>query len=149
MGDYEDTFHPNGTDGDDVEETPSQGGWFGKDDDDDDRRKKKKEKKGCFLTSAACDYHGLPDDCYELETLRSFRDDFMGSFQEGKDLVDEYYQVAPSLVPLVAEEHNAVWVWGNIRKAVAEIERGTPYEALITYKAMVRELQHMLDDRGH
>ena len=28
MGDYEDTFHPNGTDGDDVEEMPSSNGWF-------------------------------------------------------------------------------------------------------------------------
>lgn len=28
MGDYEDTFHPNGTDGDDVEEMPSSNGWY-------------------------------------------------------------------------------------------------------------------------
>ena len=25
---------------------------------------------GCFLTTACCDYKGLPDDCYELETMR-------------------------------------------------------------------------------
>jgi len=32
MTDYEDTFHPNGTDGDDVQEIPSINGWFGDDD---------------------------------------------------------------------------------------------------------------------
>ena len=32
---------------------------------------------GCYLTSACMYSKGLPDDCYELETLRNFRDTWL------------------------------------------------------------------------
>ena len=31
--------------------------------------------KGCFLTTACCEVLGLPDDCFELRTLRRYRDE--------------------------------------------------------------------------
>lgn len=144
MGDYEDTFHPHGTDGDDVEEMPSQGGWFDdKDDDEDDKKGKKKDKGLCFLTTAACDYMGLPDDCYELQTLRDFRDNFLCSYDEGAELVEEYYRVAPPLVPLVKEAPTASWVWKSVRKSVSQIEDGKNSAAIETYREMVRALQRI------
>ncbi|MDG3087753.1 hypothetical protein P7F88_17450 [Vibrio hannami] len=53
---------------------------------------------GCFLTTAACENLGLSDDCWELETLRSFRDEYMMSIESRKQQVKEYYQVAPDIV---------------------------------------------------
>lgn len=41
-------------------------------------------KKGCFITTAACELRGLPDDCRELTTLRRFRDEVLLSSQEGR-----------------------------------------------------------------
>lgn len=149
MGDYEDTFHPHGTDGDDVEEVPSQAGWFDRDDEkEDDKRRKKKDKGWCFLTTAACEHFGLPDDCHELQTLRSFRDDFLRASVEGTELVEEYYRIAPSLVPLVEEAATAKWVWGRIRKAVFEIENGNNSAAVETYREMVHGLQRAGEAKG-
>ncbi|WP_170466873.1 CFI-box-CTERM domain-containing protein [Ruegeria arenilitoris] len=142
MGDYEDTFHPDGTDGDDVEEMPSQGGWFGGSDDDEDDKRRKKEQGGwCFLTTAACEKNGLPDDCYELQTLRDFRDNFLCNSAEGTELVEEYYRIAPSLVPLVKEGPLATWAWERIKMTVSQIEEGKTAAAIETYREMVRVLQ--------
>ncbi|MEO3480855.1 CFI-box-CTERM domain-containing protein [Phaeobacter sp. CAU 1743] len=141
MTDYEETFHPNGTDGDDVEEVPSKAGWFDDSDEDEKRKKKDKDKGWCFLTTAACEHIGLPDDCYELQTLRDFRDNFLCATVDGAEIVEEYYRIAPPLVPLVKQEHTAAWVWKHIQQAVAQIENGQNSAALDTYQNMVRILQ--------
>ncbi|HIW21866.1 MAG TPA: hypothetical protein H9887_07610 [Candidatus Dorea intestinavium] len=55
-------------------------------------------KKLCFITTAVCDHLNKPDNCYELETLRDYRDHYLLTSAEGKELVEEYYNIAPSLV---------------------------------------------------
>jgi hypothetical protein len=52
---------------------------------------------GCFLTTACCAVVGLPDDCWELETLRRFRDGWMSRFAEGRADVERYYREAPAV----------------------------------------------------
>lgn len=64
---------------------------------------------GCFITTAVCDYAGLPDDCAFLNTFRKFRDEHMG----GKDseTLKQYYAEAPAIVEKVnahAEKDN-IW----------------------------------------
>jgi hypothetical protein len=58
----------------------------------------KKKSDDCFLTSALVSYLNKPDDCDELTTLRRFRDEYMKSTEEGTQLVDEYYKIAPIIV---------------------------------------------------
>lgn len=41
--------------------------------------------EGCFLTSACTEAHGLPDDCYELTTLRKYRDSILAKQTGGSD----------------------------------------------------------------
>ena len=53
---------------------------------------------GCFLTTACCDYKGLPDDCYELETMRRFRDEYLLKQKDGEAIVNLYYDRAPVIV---------------------------------------------------
>lgn len=53
---------------------------------------------GCFLTSACTEARGLPDDCYELTTLRAFRDEYMAKQNCGNCEIAHYYQVAPAIV---------------------------------------------------
>lgn len=56
---------------------------------------------GCFLTTACVKYYGLPDNCYQLKTLRNFRDNYLKNQKEGGALVQEYYSLAPILVKLL------------------------------------------------
>lgn len=58
---------------------------------------------GCYLTSACMYSKGLPDDCYELETLRNFRDTWLKNSEEGREIIKEYYEVAPKIVSAINE----------------------------------------------
>lgn len=53
---------------------------------------------GCFLTGACTEFAGLPDDCFELSTLRRFRDEVLMQMPRGKDDIALYYRVAPAIV---------------------------------------------------
>ncbi|NVE94806.1 CFI-box-CTERM domain-containing protein [Altererythrobacter lutimaris] len=52
---------------------------------------------GCFLTTAAVEMLGLPDDCWELEQLRNFRDGWLLKQPGGSEQVSEYYSRAPNI----------------------------------------------------
>lgn len=98
-------------------------------------------KKGCFLTTAACELRGLPDDCYELSTLRRFRDNVLLTSPKGRDLIEEYYKEAPRLVSLVEEEEERDTVWIDIQLTVHHIERGNYVAAIAAYRSMFDRLR--------
>jgi hypothetical protein len=52
----------------------------------------------CFITTACCDLIGLPDDCWELATLRRFRDEVMLPSADGRADVARYYRLAPAIL---------------------------------------------------
>lgn len=52
----------------------------------------------CFITTAACEFLNKEDDCYELTTLRNFRDHWLAYQPEGENLIKEYYEIAPDIV---------------------------------------------------
>ena len=52
----------------------------------------------CFITTAVCEYYGKPDDCYELTTLRNYRDNWLRNQPDGAELIAEYYKTAPLIV---------------------------------------------------
>lgn len=58
-------------------------------------------KGGCFISTAVCQSQNLPDDCFELETLRNFRDNQLMNDDSLKELVYQYYEVSPKLVQKV------------------------------------------------
>jgi hypothetical protein len=98
-------------------------------------------KKGCFLTTAACELRGLPDDCHELTTLRRFRDEVLLFSREGRTLVEDYYNEAPSLVPFIKIDEEGDRVWQDIQETVAQIERGCHSEAIAAYSSMFERLR--------
>ena len=55
-------------------------------------------KPGCFLTTACVLYNRLDDNCYELNTLRKFRDDYIKSLTNGDKYLTEYYINAPIIL---------------------------------------------------
>lgn len=52
----------------------------------------------CFLTTACCELIGLDDDCFELRSLRAFRDGPLGAMPGGKDDIARYYRQAPLIL---------------------------------------------------
>ncbi len=52
----------------------------------------------CFITTACCESFGLDDDCFELRTLRAFRDGPMRRMREGAADIARYYETAPFIL---------------------------------------------------
>ena len=52
----------------------------------------------CFLTTACCQGLRRPDRCWELETLRWFRDEVLVGLPGGADDIAEYYRLAPAIL---------------------------------------------------
>ena len=111
---------------------------------EDEYRLSGSKSSTCFLTSACCQYKGLPDDCYELTTLRQFRDTYLVATEEGKTLVEEYYRIAPSVVERIMEredqEEILIFIYDEICKIIRMIERSENEQAVLVYKEMLLSL---------
>lgn len=57
-----------------------------------------KSNSNCFITTAVCEKLGKSDDCFELTTLRNYRDTWLISSDGGEELIKEYYRIAPLIV---------------------------------------------------
>lgn len=99
--------------------------------------------KLCFITTAVCENSGKSDDCYELTTLRSFRDNWLASSDGGAELIREYYNIAPSIVTCM-ELTDGDYQGINdkyIRPCIADIEAGDMVSCRDRYVDMVRSLK--------
>jgi len=65
----------------------------------------------CFFTTAAVGTVGLSDDCWELQTLRAFRDGALAGTEAGRSLIVRYYDEAPRLVAGINARADARDVW--------------------------------------
>ncbi|MGE0846025.1 MAG: CFI-box-CTERM domain-containing protein [Flavobacteriaceae bacterium] len=63
--------------------------------------------EGCFLTTACTEAAGLADDCWELATLRRFRDGALAAMPGGAADVARYYETAPAIVARIAGRADA------------------------------------------
>lgn len=71
---------------------------------------------GCYITTATCEEYGKPDNCYELNSFRRFRDEWLVNQEDGKELIEEYYRTAPSIVELINKQHNKSEIYKNINE---------------------------------
>ena len=60
--------------------------------------------EGCFITTACCEVLGLDDDCFELRTLRRYRDRVLTSRPGGIGDIALYYEVAPLILARLPDE---------------------------------------------
>ena len=108
-----------------------------------------KANGGCFLSTACVEYKGLADDCYELTTLREFRDNYLLGFEEGKLDVEEYYRIAPKIVSLISLSPCADMIFEDIYNmmllCVECIENGRYEEAHSLYKDFVMKLKEKFE----
>lgn len=63
-------------------------------------------RKLCYITTAVCDSLGKGLDCYELQVLKDYRDNYLEQTPEGHALVEEYYDIAPTIVKRMDRQDN-------------------------------------------
>lgn len=100
----------------------------------------------CYITTAVCRSLGRPDDCYELNTLRDYRDSYLLSTDEGREMVQEYYNIAPTIVKRIDKKAEADEIYENIWKTylspcITMIENGKNEKCRDLYSSMVRKLE--------
>lgn len=101
--------------------------------------------EGCFLTTACCTVIGLPDDCFELVTLRRFRDTYLAKLPGGRDEIARYYAEAPAIAQRLlasAEGRRRLLslYWRTIWPAVLAARCGLDALAYRLYRRMMLEL---------
>lgn len=100
---------------------------------------------GCYLTTACVTARGMEDDCYELNTLRAFRDTYLKGTTEGRQDIAEYYRCAPRIVEHINKTDHSSDVWNEIYEkmispCVSFIEAQQYKEAHILYKSYMLKL---------
>lgn len=103
-------------------------------------------KKFCYITTAVCRTFGKPDDCYELTLLRDYRDTYLASLPDGKEMIREYYDVAPSVVKHIGQREDADEIYRSIWEdylspCISMIENGEREACRERYEDMVHTLR--------
>jgi tetratricopeptide (TPR) repeat protein len=106
----------------------------------------KQKKSDCFITTAVCDSFSKPDDCYELTQFRNFRDNWLLAQPDGKQIVERYYRIAPSIVNAIntTPDKQAVYsdIWNKyLVECLRLIEGGRLEECKAKYMEMVETLE--------
>lgn len=107
-------------------------------------------KSLCFITTAVCEYFNKADDCYELTTLREFRDQWLSHQPGGAELIEEYYSIAPVIVERLNEasgkDHIYNDLWNDyISPCIGYIENNDLESCRTLYISMVNYLKEMFD----
>lgn len=100
----------------------------------------------CFITTAVCMQEGKPDDCAELTAFRNFRDGYLRACEDGPQLIDAYYDIAPSIVWQIETSSDPDARYTAIRETWLEpcfrdIQAGRLSSCKERYASMVRELE--------
>jgi hypothetical protein len=106
---------------------------------------------GCLLTSACCEFMGLPDDCLELDTLRKFRDEFLITTDEGQCLIREYYEISPRILAEIEVREDRDIILFDMYKdlvtpSVEMVRKGRRKEAVNYYRRYTFYLANRLLD---
>jgi len=144
---------PRDTGGPVVKTGPTRGENRSKNQDGQWRKKRsdsgtEKKKSGCYLTTVACLHQGLADDCLELQTLRTFRDEVLMRTEEGRFLVQRYYAVAPGIAASLHESSELDEMWLSITACVSAISKQQNDEAIRIYSEMANTLMHKYSPSG-
>ncbi len=107
-------------------------------------RNKGEEDSNCFITTACVRHYDLPDSCYQLQTLRFFRDNYLRNQKGGTELIQQYYLIAPKLVKLLNQHPDRENLFRNIfhqiNTACSLIERKENAKAKRLYAKVVSTL---------
>lgn len=95
---------------------------------------------GCFITTACCEYKGLPDDCHELQNLSSLRDRYILQHPIGGPLVKLYYDTAPLIVAKLNDKDLRELYSSAIEPSSDLVDQEKYFQAFNIYLKMMRRL---------
>lgn len=104
------------------------------------------KRRFCYITTAVCESLNKPDDCYELNVLRGYRDGYLMSQKDGEELVKKYYDIAPTIVKHInkskdkSDIYQSVWL-NYLSPCIHLIEEDKREECMQLYQTMVYDLQ--------
>lgn len=101
--------------------------------------------KLCYVTTAVCRSLHKPDNCYELTTLKRYRDEYLAHAEGGKELIHDYYDIAPTIVKRIEKEADAEekyrFLWETyLKPCIRLIEAGQNEACRELYVEMVEKL---------
>ncbi len=104
-------------------------------------------RKLCYITTAVCNCLNKEDDCYELTLLRNYRDTYLTSQPGGKELIEQYYSVAPQIVFGIDQMRDAKDIYRDIYReylspCISLIENQEYEICKQMYSGMVLELEN-------
>ncbi len=103
-------------------------------------------RKLCYITTAVCEGLHKPKDCYELNLLKAYRDEYLLASVEGEVLVAQYYDMAPTIVKRLHKRKDQEEIYRflyetYISPCVQLIEEERNEECREKYQEMVAMLQ--------
>lgn len=103
-------------------------------------------RKLCYVTTAVCENLGKGPDCYELNLLKDYRDHYLDKTPEGHALVEEYYDIAPTIVKRVEKQPDRDRIYRELYDrylihCIHDIEAQRMEECKALYYEMVAELK--------
>ncbi|MCD7951298.1 MAG: hypothetical protein LUG12_13775 [Erysipelotrichaceae bacterium] len=75
---------------------------------------------GCYITSASVEFMGLDDHCYELDTMRRFRDILVEEDDHFRDQILDYYRYSPHIVENINASQNKDEILADIYHNLVE-----------------------------
>ena len=104
------------------------------------------KRKLCYITTAVCRSLKKDDDCYELRTLRDYRDDYLLNSDEGREVVETYYNIAPTIVNRINKGNESADTYRDIfnryiSPCISLIESGDYEDCKKLYSDMVYSLK--------
>ena len=104
------------------------------------------KRKLCYITTAVCESLGKTDDCRELELFRNYREQYLLKEADGKELIERYYDIAPTIVTRINKSEDSKDVYRNIWNqylinCLNKIEQDKNDECKMIYMQMVEDLQ--------
>ena len=104
-----------------------------------------------YASYAVCQYLGKSDDCYELTAFRSFRDSWLRMQPGGRELIEEYYRIAPGIVAAIDSQPNSPAIYQSILDnylipCLRYIELGQYDKCKDTYVTMVNTLKKQYEE---
>ena len=108
--------------------------------------RRKDSSSDCFLTTACVVAKNLPDDCYELKTLRAFRDSYIKGLANGEEIIKEYYDIAPKIIEAIEQEPDTDYIFKKlfeelVQPCVRYIEENQNEMAYALYEKTVLKLK--------
>lgn len=104
------------------------------------------KQKLCYVTTAVCKSLNKQPDCKEIVLMKKYRDDYLMKQQDGAAIIQEYYDIAPTIVKRIDKETTADekyrFLWEHYLKFCIEMIEAGQYESCReTYMQMVEELR--------